>query len=62
MSETDSEKNKNNNFGFIIFILNVIVLANTTKEDFINIFKLNGENYYLLNQINTWGSLSFISL
>ena len=61
MSESeDNDKNKNGNLTFIIFILNVIVLANTTKDDFMKVFIDNGENYYLYNQISTWGTLAFV--
>ena len=43
MSESeDNDKNKNGNLTFIIFILNVIVLANTTKDDFMKVFIDNG--------------------
>ena len=57
-SENDDEK-KNYNWTFVIFVLNIIVLANTNREDFMSVFKENGETYYLCNQITTWGTLAF---
>lgn len=60
MSNSDDEnENKNYNWTFVVFVLNVIVLANTTREDFMSVFKENGETYYLCNQITTWGTLAF---
>ena len=57
---SDEEK-KNSNVGslaFPIFICNVIVLANTTREGFNLYCGGIGEVYWLTNQILTWGSLT----
>lgn len=61
---TDGEKKDSNvgSLAFPIFILNVVVLANTTREGFIQVFHSNGETFYLYNQISTWCTLGLFVL
>ncbi len=61
---TDEEKKDSNvgSLAFPIFILNVVVLANTTREGFIQVFHSNGETFYLYNQISTWCTLGLFVL
>ena len=58
MSDTEEkDKKKDNTWCIVMFILNVIVLANTSHQHFIEVFSENGENYYIYNQIATWSTL-----